>query len=71
MKFIEAMKELENGKKVCRNFWMKGSYLIPDASQIIDISDGHQLSLYAFSIGDFNAEDWEILEMETKCIKEN
>lgn len=60
MKFLEAMQELESGKKVRRKDWKDGSYLIPDDNKIIDISDGHQRSLYAFGLPDFNADDWEI-----------
>ena len=58
MKFWEAMKEMQNGKKVRKADWKEGKYLCLDKEYNIEDEKGHYSKL--FCVGD--KDDWEIYE---------
>lgn len=69
MKFIEALKELEKGKKIKRNFW-KGCYYKIENSKILFYINNE--TKYPFGDSSFDmvkeeieAEDWEVVENQS------
>ena len=57
MKFWEAMKHLEEGKKVRRTIWEENEYLYVDENHDIKDEEG-----YHFELCTTGKDDWEVYE---------
>lgn len=60
MKFWEAIKALEEGKKVRRAYWEKDVYIHIDHDNILKDNSNHPQDLYYIPNDDDN--DWEIYD---------
>lgn len=65
MKLSEAIKALEDGKKVRKNYWYKGDHLWMKDSDSLEWEDGQK---YELSNYDF-IEEWEIYNEPKRKIK--
>lgn len=65
MKFWEAMKALEEGKKVRRSYWEKDNYIYIDSDNILRDNYDDPQDLYYIPNDD---DDWEIYEGKKEII---
>ena len=60
MKFEELLPALRDGRKIRRNFWWDGQYIIWNEDNEIVVGDTRETCI--FGKEDFTCDDWEIIK---------